>query len=647
MTQRFIPIKSVIALLLLFQSASRADTPVPSELPRIILDEAFHNTPVTGRTISVSPDGDLQQAIDNADPGDEIVLSAGAKYTGNFTLKRKPNSTAWITIRSSRSAELPPHGMRVREPDLQFMAKIESPNVSPALSTESAAKRYHIIGLELTHSPSAAFSYGIVNLGGGETNPADIPSQIIVEQCAIHGYQRSLTKRGIALNSAYTSVIDSMIYDIHGESQDTQAICGWDGPGPYKIVNNYLEGAAENVMFGGATASITNMVPSDIEFRHNHVKKKLSWRPSDPSYDGSSWTIKNLFEVKNGRRILIDGNVFEHSWEAGQGGPAFVLTPRGEGGTQPWAAVQDITITNNLIHDVGEGMNILSQDDTSPSELTQRIVLANNLFDRIAKDSANDYSAFFLQASSGASDIQIVHNTVIQKGHALKVYGGGNLPRTNFRDNIVSHGSYGFWCEGGGINYPSAALCLSSSGFFNNVVVNVNNESLSHAFPASNFIAPNWTAVGFTDFSGGNFALSASSPYRNQGSDNKDIGVDTALLLSAINGVSDGSNEPGSSPPPTVVPSPLAPIAKLKASFSKRMLSVRWQKPRIRGKFTISIEWRSRTSSFARLATVPGAMNSKSMSFRSSRAQPTQVRARIIKADGAKSAYVTVLLKSH
>src|SRR5678816_3181005 len=86
-----------------------------------------------------------------------------------------------------------------------------------------------------------------------------------------------------------------------------------NGPGPYHIINNYIEAAAENIMFGGADAKIPNLVPSDIEIRRNHVFKPLSWKVGDPSYLGRHWAIKNLLELKNARRVTIDGNTVSYT----------------------------------------------------------------------------------------------------------------------------------------------------------------------------------------------------------------------------------------------------------------------------------------------------------------------------------------------
>src|SRR5437016_6326296 len=76
------------------------------ELPRVFVDTRY--SPSTrGKLIRVRAGGDLQAALDASEPGDVIELSAGATFTGNFVLPRKPG-TDWIYIRSSAHAR-PPH----------------------------------------------------------------------------------------------------------------------------------------------------------------------------------------------------------------------------------------------------------------------------------------------------------------------------------------------------------------------------------------------------------------------------------------------------------------------------------------------------------------------------------------------------------
>jgi len=58
------------------------------------------------------------------------------------------------------------------------------------------------------------------------------------------------------MNSRHTAVIDSHLSDFKEVGADSQAIAGWNSPGPFRIENNYLEAAGENVMFGGADPAI-------------------------------------------------------------------------------------------------------------------------------------------------------------------------------------------------------------------------------------------------------------------------------------------------------------------------------------------------------------------------------------------------------
>src|SRR5262245_29383323 len=86
-------------------------------------------------TITVNAGGDLQLAINSAQPCDVILLQAGATFTGNFVLPVKPGTGPAITIRSSAAdSNLPAAGQRI-QPSVHaiYLPKIKSPNTSPAL----------------------------------------------------------------------------------------------------------------------------------------------------------------------------------------------------------------------------------------------------------------------------------------------------------------------------------------------------------------------------------------------------------------------------------------------------------------------------------------------------------------------------------
>ena len=98
--------------------------------------------------------------------------------------------------------------------------------------------------------------------------------------------------------------------------------------GPYKIADNFLEAAGENILFGGGGAAAT---PADIQISHNHMFKPTTWMKGQAGYiggtTGNPFIVKNLFELKNAQRVLIEGNIMENSWGGfTQVGFAIVLT---------------------------------------------------------------------------------------------------------------------------------------------------------------------------------------------------------------------------------------------------------------------------------------------------------------------------------
>ena len=338
-----------------------------------------------GSILRLDRNGDLQSAIDQAQPGDTIVLEAGAVYTGPFTLPVKTGSD-FVTIQSSRVSELP-EGVRVSPSQSALFAKLQSAtNGEPIVLTKPRAHHYKFVGIEFSTADANVKVYDLIRLGdsNSQTTIQSVPHHIIIDRSYVHGFKTQEVQRGIALNSAETSITNSYISEIHGKGYDTQAICGWNGPGPFKIINNYLEGAGENVMFGGAEPGIRGLVPSDIEVRNNYFFKPLSWYTKDPSFAGIHWSVKNLFELKNARKVIIDGNIFENNWTDAQAGRAIVFTPRpSDSGSA--AVIEDVTFTNNIVRNVGSGVLVLGHDEPpAPTEnRLRRVTLRNNLFDNI------------------------------------------------------------------------------------------------------------------------------------------------------------------------------------------------------------------------------------------------------------------------
>ncbi len=476
-------------------------------LPQAWVDTSY--PAAGGSTINVAAGGNLQNAIDGANPGDTIKIQAGATFTGSFTLRAKSGSSFIIIRSSALDANLPPPGTRIDPTYAAQMPKIVSPDSTPAFHTEPGAHHYRLVGLEITVAAGVPENYGLVSLGdSSETDLSAVPSFIILDRLYIHGLANQSLRRGVALNSASSAVIDSYISEAHETAADTEAIMGWNGPGPFKITNNYLEASGENLLFGGADPAIPNLVPSDIEVRRNYFFKPLKWKPGDPSYDGFGWVVKNLMELKNAQRVLAEGNTYEHNWAQDQNGYAILFTVRNQNGTAPWSVVQDVTFIHNRVRHVGAAINILGMDNPQPSQQTKRILISDN--------------GRLFQILSGAADVTIDHNTAFQSGEIVAASGDANIGFT-FRNNIAPNNLYGV---GGDNDYgnPLAALADYFPGavFRRNVIQGGNPVK----YPLDNFFPPALADIQFVDLAGANYRLQASSLYKNMGTDGKDCGAD-------------------------------------------------------------------------------------------------------------------------
>jgi len=504
---------------------------VPPELPRVFLDTTL--AAPSGQTITVPAGGDFQAALNAAQPGDVITLQAGSTYRGPFTLPNK-TGTGWITVRTSApDSGLPAPGTRVNPSYAAVMPKIVVSG-DPAIGAAAGAHHFRFIGIEIKPLPGA-MTYRLVELGtGGDTSTATLPHDIIIDRCYIHGNAGEAAVRGVAFNGSRLAVIDSYLSDFKDQGQDTQAIMGWNGPGPFKIVNNYLEAAGENVMFGGADPSILNLVPTDIEIRHNHFFKPPSWR-------GVWAAVKNLFELKNARRVLIEGNIFENNWLAAQAGWAIQFTVRNQDGTAPWSTIEDVTFQKNIVRHSGSGVNILAADDPNPSQTMKRVLVRDNLFADINGTTWGGNGRLFqiLGYAGGSTDLVIEHNSGFQQENVN--YSEG-VPHLGFiyRNNITPRGAagFGFLGQGATEGINTLTLYFPLAVFARNVVVGAN----ALIYPLSNFFPASLSAVGFMDFANGDYRLAASSPYKNAATDGTDIGADIDALRSATAGVTTGTS---------------------------------------------------------------------------------------------------------
>jgi hypothetical protein len=427
--------------------------------------------------------GNLQAALNNAQAGDTIILDAGATFFGPITLPNKVGNQ-WITIESSALSSLPAPGQRVGPQDAAFMPQITAPAFAPALQTAPGAHNYRFIGIEFLPETAATQGYDLIDLGDGSSAQnalAQVPHDLTLDQCYVHTWLDQSFKRGIALNSASTAIVNSYIAGFKVNGQDSQAIGGWNGPGPYKIDNNYLEGAGENIIFGGATASIPNLIPSDIEIENNLIAKPLTWDPNAPEYAGQHWTVKNLLELKNAQRVTISGNDFENNWLDAQVGFAILFTPRSD----PWSVVQNVTFTTNIVAHTAQGINILGSDDTHPSAQVENVLIQNNAISDLGTGLWGSEGGVLFQVLAGMTggtiNLVIDHNTVTQCRIILSA--SGVHTGFVFTNNQVPYGEYGVLANSAGEGNVALASAFPGGRFQGNLILGANPA----IYPPDNF----------------------------------------------------------------------------------------------------------------------------------------------------------------
>ncbi|HEX8174223.1 MAG TPA: Calx-beta domain-containing protein [Pyrinomonadaceae bacterium] len=501
---------------------------------------------VQAGTIYVQAGGDFQAALNSAQPGDTIVLTAGAIYKGAFTLPFKygTNTDAdWITITTNYAQYLPGPGQRITPGYAWALPKIVPPgDNSSAIYTAAGAHHYRFIGIEFSPENASSIVDTIISLGNrgaAQDTLAEVPHHLTLDRCYIYAHPTQALKRGVYLNGAHVEVLNSHVAGFKLPGQDSQAMAGMNGPGPFRIINNYLEGAGENLMFGGEDPAIPNLVPSDIEIRHNYFYKPPAWRTSSNPH----WSVKNLLELKNAQRVVIDGNIFEYSWADAQDGYAILFTVRNQENTAPWSVVQDVQFTNNIVRHAGSGIQMLGSDYTYPSQPERRINISNNIFEDINHFNwgGNGWFLAISGSSTGVTDLTVNHNTIFQSYSLIQVSGGASK-RFVFTNNIAPHNDYGVKGDDKGSGDSTLNYYFPGAIFLRNLIAGAP-ASLYQQHP-DNFYPP--ASSFYSQFvnpfgSPPDYHLVSSSPGYHAGTDGKDVGADIDAVNSATSGATTGT----------------------------------------------------------------------------------------------------------
>jgi Putative Ig domain len=563
----------------------------PAELPRRQVSSAMSDTPTPGTVLHVPASSDPQVAINAAHCGDVIELQAGATYDKNLYLPNKScDDQHWIVIRTSAADNvLPAEGQRATPcyagvaslPNRPAYGCSKTSNVFAKIThsvhmgtgpivLQEGANHYRLVGLEITRNVDKVPVVALI--GTVKDGKAD---HIVVDRSWVHGTAQDETRRGFALRGTTdVAIVDSYFNDFHctsisGTCTDSSAMGGGAGnnpSGPWKIENNFLEAAGENILFGGGAATI---VPSDITIRHNHFYKVPQWQPGSHGfvggYGGDPFVVKNHLEIKNGSHILIENNLFEYSWGGfSQFGHSILITPRNDyekdthrGNLCSVCEATDIVVRFNKISHVAAGMNIANaivhnQGATAGERYSIHDIVLDDLDGAQYRGGGSLFLVMNNWPNQTLNNVSIRHITGFPDptGHMMSIMNNLHYPQMygfTFQDNLIVVPTYPVWSAGGVDNCAVAdvpvtviAKCFKTYTFSTNVLSSVTKAFPPEKWPSGNSFpatADDIKLVNYNNGSGGDYHLQASSPYKGKASDGKDPGADIDAVNAALEGV--------------------------------------------------------------------------------------------------------------
>ncbi len=561
----------------------------PAALPQRCLNTALANTPSPGAVVPLAAGQNLQTAYNTISCGTTLLLAHGASWDAPFNFSAKGcDDQHWITIKSD--GNLPPEGTRVTAANQAELAVF---SFAPGKPPATLGDHLRFIGIAWTKKAGAqlvAFATG---------NGA---KYIIFDRNRMLGNPKEETRRGFTLNNGqYVAVIDSDFEEFHciavtGSCIDSQAISGGVGTGipasgPFKIVNNFLEAAAENILFGGGPAD--GCGPNDVEIRRNYLYKPQAWNPNDPNFIGVKYIVKNLFELKNGCRILLEGNVMENSWggftQVGFGILSGPKSQAGPNGTNlcSLCTITDLVIRYSKISNVAAWAAIDSgpNDDGGWSQGQHRVSIHDLVADGIQYATCFACSTNLGQLASAyitanppppqeiMSDVLINHITQVSRLSLatgavplawLSVRGVPKSNSTNtptlenisYLNSISLAGIFGMSASAGGADncavMPAGsgrstplrivnACYFGSSKFSGNAFITAGSQRpLPADWPAGNLFVADWSTIQFVNYSGsigGDYHLMLTSPVHAKALDGRDPGADIDMVNLFTNGV--------------------------------------------------------------------------------------------------------------
>jgi hypothetical protein len=403
------------------------------------LDGGTPPEPPPETTVRVRPGDNLGAAFDSLAATGGIILAHPGEYL--TAIKLKPRDNSKIIVFTTDTENLPDDGCRISrdyQPGLAILRSYDGYTAAFAALCKTGGVSFVGCGF----GPQV-FDRTVVDLGDDQVAvAADLPTDLMFDRVLFYGDPERGQHRGIMAHANRLSVLNCYFGDFHEEGRDSQCLAAWNGGRHLSLDNNYFEGGAENVMFGGGSARSFDMIPQDIRITRNLFSKPLRWK--DLEHEPS---IKCLLEIKNVMRLHIEGNVFDGNWSRDWPSGVAVVFKVSPNGSE-FAECQDVEFVNNVIRNVGAVFSVVgSRDGGEPSGRMTNVKIRNTLAYQICQGADYTGDGRHVPIANPPIGLHVQHNTVHGNAHSFMNWWWDELEEVGedlvMTDNCADHGDYG------------------------------------------------------------------------------------------------------------------------------------------------------------------------------------------------------------
>lgn len=443
--------------------------------------------------------GELQTALDEAEAGTVIKLNPQATYAASFTWKPRALDKP-IVLTSDRPL---PEG-RI-DPALE-LATLRSGTTASCLTALPGSHHLVVAGVRLLANEGG---YGdIVRVGyGTETDPATLPHHLTFDRCVLRGDPTVGQKRGISLNGDDLVIVGCDIREIWRDGQDNQTLGGWNTAGRHLIRDCHLESGGEILMYGGSHAP-SGQIATDILIEDCDLTRPIAWKT-----DGVNRTVKNLFELKQGRNVVVRRSRLSNHWPAAQSGWAIMLAPRNNN------ELRDVTIEDCEITHVSSGINVSGSAYEGTNAYCPPFIgltIRHCLFAISRAEMGGQ--GWFCQIGSVETDdpsnYRFEANTILHDGDNLFSFYRGSyddptgasqpgkpISGFTYRQNFSRTGRYGFFSES---SFGGLWGAIPGGVIDGNVLAESKQQAI---LPGNQFPTEAEFQAAFVDYAGGDYRI--------------------------------------------------------------------------------------------------------------------------------------------